>query len=228
MRGSFFGRRGSLAQVLVIGGSLVACVASDSDPESSTNEGATSNGPRARADAGNEAGPGANCNFEESSQHPQISVTGDVCGETISYASGAGRSLHFGRTSLEQPAEQVRVISLKDDPDHGNVTDDAYFEEFGLVLNLALATGFELADGVSTHLLQSGLFASCDFGTLVLAQTPVTIEIEGVEPGTRQGDVRLTLHDVVVKGYSERYSLRAVPACGGEVDIVVEGPFQHR
>lgn len=168
------------------------------------------------------------CTLEESSEHPQISIRGQVCGETVDYRSGAGRSMHFGRTSPEQPENEVRVISVKDDPAHGDVTDESYFDEFGFVLNLAFTTGPEIVSGVSTHTLSSGLFASCEFGTLVFAEAPVIVEMAGVEQEARQGQIQLTLSGLVVQGYSERYELAAVPQCGGEVDIVIEGPFEHR
>lgn len=201
---------------------MMAC-GTDAAPDA-TNSGSDSGQPEGSEPAPSPPG----CTLEESSEHPQLSIRGQVCGETIDYRSGAGRSMHFGRTSPEQPENEVRVISVKDDPAHGDITDASYFDEFGFVLNLAFATGPEVVSGLSTHTLSSGLFASCDFGTLVFAEAPVIIEMEGVEQEARQGQIRLTFSGLVVQGYSERYELAAVPQCGGEVDIVIEGPFEHR
>lgn len=214
----------------LVGTALLALACGEAEPdttsETTADESSSSDAPEPAASE--PSMPGASCELEQSSAHPRVSIRGFICGETVDYSSLAGRSMHFGRATSDDPETEIRVISVKDDPQHGGVTDETYFEEFGFVLNLAFVTGPEVVNGVSTHSLSSGLFAACDFGTLVFTEAPVTIEVENVEQGARQGQARLTLTGLVVRGFSERYSLDAVPQCGGEVDIVLEGPFVHR
>ncbi len=165
------------------------------------------------------------CNLNEANDNPLVTLSGRLCGETFSLATRAGAIVHLGRSQATDPETEVRVIEVLESADPGTPADLTSAE---FLVNLAFETGPEVASAVSTHNLVSGVFSLCGFGTVVMQSGPVTFEMSGVDDGATSGDFTLTLTGLLVGGYSAQHGQSRVQACGGEVDLTLQGRFVHQ
>lgn len=165
------------------------------------------------------------CNLTEATDHPQVTLSGRLCGETISVTTRAGAVIHLGRSQPTDPELEARVIEVLESDAPGTPAD---FANADFLVNLAFETGPEVTSAVSTHNLVSGVFSLCGFGTIVLQSGPVNFEISGVEDGATSGDIALTLTGLLVGGFSEMHGQTRVQLCGGEVDLTLRGRFVHQ
>lgn len=175
---------------------------------------------------GGTAGSGKQgCSLEEVPANPTLTLSGTACGQPLQLTAHAGTLLRLSRASLTQPIEQVTSFLLKDDPSNQAPNLPGYFSDFGFVFSVGLATGPELKMGTSTHAVESGLIAACQFGSLAFAASDVDIDIKSLSNDPQR--ISVTLSKLKVAGFSKEYGRRDVPTCEGEVMISVEGAYQY-
>lgn len=167
----------------------------------------------------------AACTLRESSTNPVVTLSGRLCGETISVTTRAGTVIHLGRSRATDPDAEVRIVEVGQSTNPNAPID---FEMADFLVNLAFETGPEVGTSVSTHTLTSGVFSLCGFGTVVLQSGPVVIDVSGVDYGASSGDIAMTFSGLLVGGYAPKHGQSRVQPCGGEVDLTVRGRFSHR
>lgn len=165
------------------------------------------------------------CNLEVSDTNPEVTLTGRVCGETISLTTRAGSVIHLGRSQATDPEGEIRAIEVLAGGDL-NAQSDLATAQF--LVNMSFETGPELGTPLSTHNLATGVFSLCGFGTVVMLQGPVTFEMEGVDDSVPSGDIDLTLSGLIVGGFSPQYGQSRVESCGGELELTLRGRFVHQ
>jgi len=167
----------------------------------------------------------AACVLREATSNPTVTLSGRLCGETISVTTRAGTAIQLGRSRATDPETEVRIVEVGQ---YINPSAPLDFETAEFLVNLAFETGPEVASSVSTHTLASGVFSLCGFGTVVLQSGPVVFEVSGVEDGASSGDIALTFSGMLVGGYAPQHAQSRVQPCGGEVDLTLRGRFVHR
>ncbi len=165
------------------------------------------------------------CTLNEDPTYPTFTLSGTACGQPLQLTANAGSLLRLSRSSLTDPLEQVTSMTLMDNPVNVAPILPDYFSDFGFLFNVELETGPELIVGESTHALQSGLLAACDFGTLALAPGSIEFSITSLDQTAQQ--ISITLSNLSVAGFSEEYGRTDVPTCDGTVQITVEGAYMH-
>lgn len=167
----------------------------------------------------------AACDLRVSETNPQVTLSGRICGETVSLTTRAGAVIHLGRSQPTDPESEIRAIEVLADGDP-NAQSDLATAQF--LVNMSFETGPELATPLSTHNLATGVFSLCGFGTVVMLQGPVTFEMAGVDDGAPSGDIDMTLSGLLVGGFSPQYGQTRVEACGGELELTLRGRYVHQ
>lgn len=177
------------------------------------------------SEAETEREPTTQCQLMEASDNPQVTLSGRLCGETISITTRAGALIHLGRSQPTDPETEVRIIEVLE-----SATPDAPadFANADFLVNLAFETGPEVASTVTTHNLVSGVFSLCGFGTVVMQSGPVIFEMSGIDDGATSGDITLTLSGLLVGGFAEQHGQTRVQVCGGELGLTLRGRFVHQ
>lgn len=169
-----------------------------------------------------------NCMLVEDPQNPTLSIKGTACGEVLDFTTTAGLVIDLGRSSLFDPIEEVTVIEFRDDPSNFSANLPEYYDEFAILFNLGLSTGFLVTEATSEHVLSSSLVAVCGLGMLIFEPGPVKITISQLDSaGGRAGSLRLELSGLKVSGYSNEYGSSEATVCDGSVDVVLDGAFSH-
>lgn len=195
-------------------------------PQTDSDEGAESSDEQSSSAASTtETEPSGACTLKESSSNPAVTLTGSLCGEAVSITTRAGSVIHLGRSAATDPETEVRVIEVleSEDPSAASNLEDAQF-----LVNLAFETGPEIASTLGEYSLVSGVFSLCGFGTVVFQQAPVTFEISDVVDGAVNGDITITLTDLLVAGFSPNHGQSKVAGCGGALDLTLTGRFVHQ
>lgn len=201
----------------------VGCLAKTDGADSGVGDEGSSEDVETRTET--EPEPTTQCQLIESTNNPQVTLSGRLCGETISLTTRAGAIIHLGRSQASDPETEVRVVEVLES---ANPEAAADFANAGFLVNLAFETGPEVASTVSTHNLTSGVFSLCGFGTVVMQSGPVIFEMSGIEDGARSGDITLTLSGMLVGGFSNQHGQSRVQLCGGELDLTLQGRFVHQ
>lgn len=200
-----------------------ASAAGGTTQELGGSSGASSLGP-----GGNGGSSGsAECRLEERADGPSISLTGTVCGQDVSFTTTAGQVIRLSRRSLTLPLEEITAIIVKDDPSNASIQLPEYFENFGLLFNVALEqTGPTLEVQSGEYALETGMLVACGFGSLGFRPGPAHVAIESVE-GDSSGQIRMSVSDIPVLGFDPAYGQTTLPQCEGTVSVTLEGAYSH-
>lgn len=181
----------------------------------------------AAGQGGSGATSSANCQLSERPDGPRVSLTGTVCGQSVSFSTTAGQLIRLSRRSLLYPIDEITAVTVKDDPSDGAVDLPDYFEDFGFLFNLGLtARGPTLSVQSGEFELETGMLAACGFGSLGFRAGTAGVAIESVE-GDFEGSLRMTVSNIAVLGFDAAYGRTQLPVCDGTVSVTLAGSFSH-
>lgn len=208
-------------------GSSSAAGGSQQQGLAGADQGLAGPGSAAAGQGGSSATSSTDCQLSERPDGPRVSLTGTVCGQSVSFSTTAGQVIVLSRRSLSYPIDEITAVTVKDDASDAAVYLPEYFEDFGFLFNLGLTErGPTLSVQSGEFALETGMLAACGFGSLGFRAGTARVAIESVE-GDFEGSLRMTVSDIAVLGFDPAYGKTQLSVCDGTVTVTLAGAYSH-